>query len=325
MRKIISAIIMSIFFASICFAQQIVLRAADDHPPDYPTTKGLYFIAKYLEEKSGGRIKMQVYHSAQLGSEKETIEQTQFGAIDLDRVNINPIAQISKTMKVLAMPFLIENEEHLHKVIDSEIGEKLLKDLEKYGLIGLGYYDAGARSFYNTKRPIRKPEDLKGLKIRVQKSQIMIDMVKALGASPTPMAFEEVYTALQTGVIDGAENNWPSYYYTRHYEVAKYYSLDRHCFSPEVLIFSKKTWDRLSPADRKLIKEAVKASIDYQRKLWKEYEERAKNKLLKAGVKVNEIDDISAFQRAVEPIYEKYSKDPEIKKLIDQIKSLAEK
>jgi len=150
-------------------------------------------------------------------------------------------------------------------------------------------------------------------------------MVKALGASPTPMAFEEVYTALQTGVIDGAENNWPSYYYTRHYEVAKYYSLDRHCFSPEVLIFSKKTWDRLSPADRKLIKEAVKASIDYQRKLWKEYEERAKNKLLKAGVKVNEIDDISAFQRAVEPIYEKYSKDPEIKKLIEQIKSLAEK
>ena len=168
---------------------EIILKSADDHPPDYPTTQGLFYMAKYLEEKSGGRIKMRVYHSAQLGSEKETIEQTQFGAIDLNRVNINPVTQISKTMIVLAMPFLFKNEEHLHRVLDGKIGKKLLEDLEPYGLVGLGYYDAGARSFYNSHRPIYKPEDLKGLKIRVQKSQIMIDMVRALGASPTPVSY----------------------------------------------------------------------------------------------------------------------------------------
>jgi len=301
---------------------EIILKSADDHPPDYPTTQGLFYMARYLEEKSGGRIKMRVYHSAQLGSEKETIEQTQFGAIDLDRVNINPVTQISKTMIVLAMPFLFKNKEHLHRVLDGKIGKKLLEDLEPYGLVGLGYYDAGARSFYNSHRPIYKPEDLKGLKIRVQKSQIMIDMVRALGASPTPMAFEEVYTALQTGVIDGAENNFPSYYYTRHYEVAKYYSLDEHCWSPEVLLFSKKTWERLSEADRRLIQEAALASVIHQRKLWEEYEKKAEQKLRQAGVKINQIKEITAFQKAVEPVYEKYLKDPKIKELIEEIRTV---
>jgi len=301
---------------------QIVLKAADDHNLEYPTTRGLLFIGNYLEERTGGRLKLVIYHSAQLGSEKETIEQTQFGAIDINRVNVNPVAQISKSMLVLAMPYIFRDVEHMHKVLDGEIGERLLKDLEQYGLVGLGYYDAGFRSFYNSQRAIEKPSDLKGLKIRVQHSRVMIDTVKALGASPVPMSFEEVYTGLQTGLIQGAENNFPSYYYTRHYEVARYYSIDEHCAPPEVILFSKRSWEKLSEQDRGLIREAVKASVEYQRDLWLEFETRSKEELEKSKLKINPIEDKNGFIDAVQEVYEKYEQVPELAELIQAIKAV---
>jgi len=301
---------------------QIVFKAVDDHNLEYPTTRGLMFIGNYLEERTGGRLKLVIYHSAQLGSEKETIEQTQFGAIDINRVNVNPVAQVSKSMLVLAMPYIFRDVEHMHKVLDGEIGERLLRDLEQYGLIGLGYYDAGFRSFYNSQRAIEKPSDLKGLKIRVQHSRVMIDTVKALGASPAPMSFEEVYTGLQTGLIQGAENNFPSYYYTRHYEVARYYSIDEHCAPPEVVLFSKKSWERLSGEERELIRGSVKASVEYQRALWLEFEARSREELEKSRVEINRIEDKRSFIDAIQGVYEKYEQDPELAELVQAIKAV---
>jgi tripartite ATP-independent transporter DctP family solute receptor len=287
-------------------AREIVLKAADDHELGYPTTRALVRMGELLNEWTGGRIVVQVYHSAQLGSEKETIEQTQFGAIDIDRVNIAPVTQIVPAFNIFALPYLFRDDEHMHAVLDGEIGAWLLGRLEEHGLVGLGYYDSGQRSFYNSLRPVREPSDLGGMKIRVQKAEIMLDLVKALGASPTPMAFEEVYSALQTGVIDGAENNFPSYITKGHYEVAKYYTVDAHSRTPEVLLFSRRTWEKLSSFDQALVRKAAKESVPYQRRLWAERVEESKRKAVEAGCEI--IDDIDRrpFIDAVRPLYEKY-------------------
>ncbi len=300
----------------------IILKAADDHALDYPTTQALAFIKKFLEDKSAGRISVKLYPGAQLGSEKETIEQTQFGAIQFNRVNVNPVSQISKKLGVLALPFLFRDQEHMRKVSDGPIGQELLADLEQYGMIGLCFYDSGARSFYNTKHPINSPADLQGLRVRVQKSEIMIDTIKALGGSPSTMAFEEVYTSLQTGVIDAAENNWPSYYETGHYENARYYSLDEHSRVPDMLVFSKISWDKLSEQDRTLIKQAAKESVVHQRMLWDKFVEQAKEKVQAAGCQINTIADKTAFVDAVLPVYDKYAADPEMQELIRRIRAV---
>lgn len=299
---------------------KLVLMAADDHPLDYPTTQGLVFMDKYLRQKTQGRISLDIFPNKTLGEEKVTIEQTQLGVIDINRININPLVQISPELGVLALPYIFRDIEHMHAVVDGPIGDELLKSMEDKDLIGLCYYDSGARSFYNTTRPVTKPQDLQGLKIRVQKSQIMMDMVAALGGSPTPMAFGEVYTSLQTGVIQGAENNWPSYHYTGHYRVAKHYSLDQHSMAPEMVIMSKKTWERLPEKDRNLIREAALASVSHQRALWRDLEKKAEAAIRQAGCVITEIPDKSAFMEAMKEVYDKHVRDPRMKELVEKIK-----
>lgn len=286
---------------------KIVLKAADVHELSYPTTQGLVKMKELLEAWTDGRISVQIYHSAQLGSEKETIEQTQFGGLDINRVNVNPITQIAPEFKVFALPYIFRDADHMHKVLDGEIGQEFLDKLAKKELIGLAYYDSGQRSFYNTQRPVRNIKDLKGLKIRVQKAEIMMDMVQAVGASSTPMAFEEVYTALQTGVIDGAENNLPSYVTKGHYEKAKYYTMDGHSRVPEIVLFSKKTWDRLTPEDRALVRRAARESVAHQRKLWQAKVDEARRTAVASGCEIITVTDIQPFIDAMKPVYEKHA------------------
>jgi tripartite ATP-independent transporter DctP family solute receptor len=286
---------------------EIVLRAADDHEMSYPTTQGLVRMGELLHDWTRGRIEVQVYPSAQLGSEKETIRKTQEGVIDINRVNVNPVTQVEPILKVFSLPYLFRSTDHLHKVVDGPIGKELLAELRDEGLIGLAYYDSGQRSFYTSVRPIRSPKDLEGLRIRVQKAEIMSDVVRSMGGIPIQLAFEEVYTGLQTGVVDGAENNYPSWVTKGHYEIARYYSMDAHVRTPEVILFSRKTWNRLSPEDRRLVREAAEQSVPYQRRLWREKVEEARARAREAGTEMIRVDDIQPFIEATRSVYEQHA------------------
>lgn len=286
--------------------EQIVLRLAETHAQDYPTTQGDYEFARLVEERTDGRIKVEVYHSSQLGEERAVIEQVQFGAIDLTRVSISPLAAFSPGLDALQMPYLYNSVDHMWRVLKGPIGDEMLASVEDAGFIGLAWYESGARSFYNSVRPIESIEDLAGLKIRVQESQLMVGLVEALGAVATPMPFGEVYGALQTGVIDGAENNWPSYYSTSHYEVANYYTLDRHTQVPEILIASKITMDRLSAEDREIIRQAAKDSIDFQRARWADFVAVSEEAIRANGNVITELSPaaLADFQEAMQPLYD---------------------
>lgn len=299
--------------------EPIVLKLAENQPEDYPTTIGDKEMARIVEEKTNGRIKIEVYAGGQLGDEKSVIEAIQMGGLDFARVNAQPLSDFAKTLRVLSLPYLFENEDHLWKVLNGPIGEEILDTLEDSDMIGLTYYDSGTRNFYNSKREVKTPADMKGLKIRVQQSELMVGLVEALGASATPMPYGEVYSAIQTGVIHGAENNWPSYDSSSHYEVAKYFTLDQHTMTPEVVIASKATWDKLSDEDKAIIKEAARASQDVQRKAWKEYEEKSIAKVKANGNIITEVEDFKPWQDAVAPLYEKFGAD--YKDLIEKIKA----
>ncbi len=297
---------------------QIVLKAADDQPEDYPTTMALKYMGKLLDERTNGRIKVQVYGGAQLGQAQETIKMTQAGTIAFNRVNAAPLVSVSPAMGVFSMPYLFRDEDHLWKVLEGPVGKGLLKGMESSNLVGLAYYDSGARSFYTKGKPIKTPADMKGMKIRVQPSKIFVDLINSLDASPTPMNYGEVYSGLQTGTIDGAENNAPSLWTSKHYEVAKYYSLDEHSMVPEVLLMSKKVWDGLSANDQKLIAQAAQDSVAEQRKLWKTFVQKSMDELTAKGV-VFVKPDKAPFEKAVQPVYAKY---PEYKELISQIQAV---
>jgi len=317
--------VLGLFFSVNIPAQaqpQIVMRLAETHAPDYPTTKGDYEFARLVEERTNGRIKIEVYPSSQLGEEKSVIEAVQFGAIDITRVSISPVASFSPNLDVLQMPYLYRDSEHMWMVLNGHIGEAFLNSLETKNFIGLGWYDAGARHFYNSKKEIKSVSDLKGMKIRVQESKLMVDLISCLDAVATPMPFGEVYSALQTGVIDGAENNIPSYYSTSHYEVAKYITLDGHTRVPEIIIASKLSWDKLSKEDQEIIKQAAKDSTPYQIKLWKEFEKSAEEKTRKAGSIYTELtpETLEEFQKAVQPMYDELS--PELKEIVNQIRNV---
>jgi tripartite ATP-independent transporter DctP family solute receptor len=300
--------------------ERIVLKAADDHELSYPTTQGLVRMGKLLEDWTGGRITVTVYPLAQLGSERETIELTRQGIIDINRVNINPVTQIVPEFKAFALPYIFRDIEHMHKVVDGEIGQELMKTLESKDLVGLGFYDSGQRSFYNSIRPIRSPEDLQGLRIRAQKAEIMMDMIRALGAVPIPMSFEEVYTGLQTGVIDGAENNYPSWVTKGHFETALYYTQNEHSLVPEIILFSKLSWDRLSEQDRRSILKAARESIPYQRELWKNVVKDSIRKAESAGCEIIIEVDKAPFVRAMEPVYSKHA--PGLLPIIERIRAV---
>ena len=290
-------------------SEPIVLRLAETHGADYPTTKGDYEFARLVEERTNGRIKIEVYPGSQLGEERAVIEQVQFGAIDFTRVSISPLAAFAPDFNALQMPYLYRSPDHMWEVLNSPIGDEFLNSLEPSGFVGLSWFDSGARSFYNSVRPVKTVADLAGLKIRVQESALMVGLVEALGAVATPMPFGEVYSAIQTGVIDGAENNWPSYYSTSHFEVAGYYTLDEHTRVPEITIASKMSMDKLSAEDQKLIKQAAKDSMAFQIKAWAAYEKVAEDAVIANGNELYRLPDNAEFQAAMQPLYDALSED----------------
>lgn len=308
-RKMLLTLMAVAVFVLPATAATINMKMADNQPADYPTVVGDLEFARMVNEKSGGRINIEVFSGAVLGDEKSVMEGVQMGGIELARVNAQPLSDFSKSLRVLSLPYLFRDADHLWKVLDGPIGDELLQSLGANRMMGLAYYDSGSRSFYNSKRAVKTPADMKGLKIRVQQSELMMGLVSALGASPTPMPYAEVYTSLQSGVIDGAENNWPSYYSTSHYEVSKYFTLDHHSRTPEVVIMSKVVWDKLTPADQKLIKECARASEAAQKKAWADYEKKSIDAVKAKGNTIIELDDLTAWQDAVKPLVEKMGAD----------------
>ena len=301
--------VLAALFVGMATAQQITLKAADNQPEDYPTVQGLKFMANYLDAATNGRIKMDVFAGGQLGDERSTIEQVQLGVIDVVRTSTSPVGEFYPPMGVYSMPYIFRDAEHMWKVVQGPIGRELLDGLQKANLVGLAYYDSGSRNFYTTKAagPIRSVADLKGKRIRTQQSEVVLDMMKALGAEPVPMAFGEVYSSLQTGVIDGAENNFPSYgpQGVRHYEVAPYFTLDGHARVPEVVMISKVTWDKLSASDQALVREAALASVPVEMALWAQLSNKSRDEVVKAGSEIITVDT-SQFQAAMKPVYDKY-------------------
>lgn len=280
-------------------------RLAEAHPTDYPTTVGDRKFAELVNERSKGRIQIKVFDSAQLGDEKSVVQQIQMGSLDFTRVSTGSVAEFNKALGVFSLPYIFNDDAHVWRYLDSESGKQLLGSLEKSKFVGLAYYGSGSRSFY-TKNPVKSPEDLKGMKIRVIQNAINIDLMKAFGASATPMGYGEVFSALQTGVIDGAENNAPSFLTASHNQAVKNYVLDSHQRVPEVLMMSKVVSDKLSEEDRALIKQAAQDSVSYQRESWKKYDKDAMDKLIASGVVVTEITDMKPWQDAVKPVIDKY-------------------
>lgn len=278
-------------------------------------------MANDLEKRSGGKLKIQIYPSGQLGSERQCLELLQIGSLDMTKVSAAPLENFSPKTKVLSLPYIFSGEDHAWKVFNGEIGKELLVGAEEFWLRGLCFYDAGSRSFYTKDRPVNTPADLKGLKIRVQNSQTAMQMVSTLGASPTPISFGELYTALQQGVVDGAENNAPSFYTSRHYEVCKYYSIDEHAMVPDVLLIGTNTWNRLSQQEQDWLQAAADASVTEQRKLWKAANQEALDKVVAAGVEII-YPEKSAFSEQVAEIYESYRDQPEIFSLIERIRAI---
>tara|TARA_R110000868_G_scaffold86601_1_gene242857 strand:+ start:3741 stop:4748 length:1008 start_codon:yes stop_codon:yes gene_type:complete len=282
--------------------------------------KAMVKMGEDLAELSGGKLKLEIYPSSQLGSERENLELLQIGSLDMTKISVGTLENFAPKMKVLGLPYLFRDREHSFKVLDGPIGKQLLGEGEQFWLKGLGYYDAGSRSFYTKERPINAPDDLKGLKIRVMESVTSIEMVKELGGSPTPISWGELYTSLQQGVVDGAENNPPSFYLSRHYEVCKYYSLDEHTVLPDVLVIGTHLWDELSEQEREWLQKAVDHSVVYQRKLWAEAEAEALREVQKAGVEII-YPNKELFSNKLGDILESYKNDKEFYSLIQEIKA----
>jgi len=297
------------------------LRSADIHPDDYPTVLAVRHMGELVKQRTNGRLEIKVYAGSKLGREEDSIEQVKLGALSMTRVSSAAMHNICEVTRVPSLPFLFRSKEHLHKVLDSDIGEQILRSCEEAGFVGLAWYDSGARSMYTHDKPIKTVADVRGLKIRVQQSDLSVAMVEALGANATPMSMGEVYTALKTGLVDAAENNFPSYESAHHYEVAKYYSMTQHTMTPEILLFSKRQWDKLSEADRKIIRDAARESVPYMRKLWSEREDKSRALVEQAGAQVVEPDKAS-FQAVMKPVYDRYVTTDAMKDLVSRIQAV---
>ncbi|MBV9562071.1 MAG: TRAP transporter substrate-binding protein DctP [Bradyrhizobium sp.] len=301
-----------------------VFKASDVQPAGYPTVAAVESLGKKLEAATNGRLSLQMYPSAQLGGEKETIEQTQIGAIQMLRVSAGALGPIIDDVNVVNMPFLFKNIAHSEKMMDGDLGQELLDRISanaSAGLVALCWMNSGARSIYNSKKPVKTIDDIKGLKIRVIGNPIFIEMMNALGGNGVAMGYDQVFSALQTGVIDGAENNPPSYVFSNHYTAAKYYSLTEHLVIPEVLAFSKKAWATLSADDQALMKKLAREAQMEERERWYKYEKEAMDKAKAAGCEIIEIADKTPFQNAVKPVWDKYG--PKYQDMIKRIQGIA--
>lgn len=281
-------------------------RGWNIHAADYPNGRGMDRFTELVAQRTNNRIRMRTFHSAQLGQQDEAIQQMRLGTIDFANFNLSPFNNLAPSTQVVTLPFLFRDVAHSHRAIDGIAGEEIARDLEGIGIIALAWYDAGARSIY-TVRPVRTPADLRGMKIRVQTSDLWIDLMRALGANPTPLPFGEVFTSLQSGVIDGAENNWPSYESTRHFEVARFYSTTEHSNVPEVLAVSRQRWQRLNEQERNILRDAARESATFQRQLWAEREQVSRRRVEQAGVTVIEIADRRPWAELMAPVYQKYT------------------
>jgi tripartite ATP-independent transporter DctP family solute receptor len=319
--RLAGAAIVAIAALSGATSAETILRSSDTHPDGYPTVEAVKYFGQLVKERTAGRYAVEVYHSAQLGEEKDTIEQVRSGVIDLNRVSMAPFNGLVKETIVPSLPYLFRSEEHMHKVMDGAIGDQIKAAFEPYGLVVLAFYDAGARSFYNSKKPINSVADMAGMKFRVIQSDIFVDMVAALGANATPMPYGEVYSAIETGVIDGAENNFPSYDTAKHSEVAKHYSLDEHTILPEVFVMAKTSWDKLTPEDQAIFKQAATESVAKQRELWAAKVAESRAKVEASGSKITNPDK-QGFIDAMAPVYDKHVKDDTLKAMIEAIKAV---
>ena len=297
-------------------------RVADTQAEDYPTVQALQFMARIVEERTAGRHRIRVFHSRQLGEEKDTIEQTRVGAIDLNRTNVAPIGSLVPAANVLALPFLFRSFDHLHKVLDHTIGEEILAGFPQHGFVGLAFYDSGSRSIYNSVKPVRTLADMKGLRIRVQQSELMSDMISALGAEPVELPYGQVLTGLSTRLIDGAENNWPSYVTTNHYKLAPYYTLTEHTMGPEVLVMSLRAWESLSAEDKDVFRDAARKSSTFMRGVWSGLEERSREQARAAGNTIVADFDRKPFENAMTAIHAKTVTDPDLRQLIERIRQV---
>jgi tripartite ATP-independent transporter DctP family solute receptor len=301
---------------------KMAFKASDVHPAGYPTVAATEALGKKLEAATNGRLSVQMFASMTLGGEKETIEQTQLGAIQMVRVSVGALGPVVDDLNVLNIPFLCRNTAHMQKVLDGAIGQELLDKVtnnSNANLVGLCWMDAGARSFYNTKHPIKTLADMHGLKVRVIGNPMFVDMANALGANGVAMGYDQVFNSLQTGVIDGAENNPPSYVFDNHFTVAKYYTLTEHLIVPEMLVFSKRVWSTLSKDDQDLIKKFAREAQAEERVLWNKYEQQAMEKAKAAGCQIIEIADKKPFQDAVKPVWDKYG--PKYAEMIKRIQA----
>ena len=288
--------------------QKIVLKATDVHPLGYPTVEAVVQMGKKLEAATNGRLSIQMYPSMQLGGEKEMIEQAQVGALAIARISVGPMGPIVPELNVFNLPFMFRDDAHMEKVIDGPIGDEMLKKLSdsQANLIGLCWMNAGTRNVYNSKKPIQTVDDLKGLKIRMMGNPVFVDTMNSLGGNGVAMGFDQLINAMQTGVVDGAENNYPTYESGQHYRYAKFYSKTGHLMIPEILVFSKKIWNELSKDDQALILKVAKEAQQEERKLWYDREKESLKKMVESGAVVNDIGDKKPFQTAVKPVWDKY-------------------
>jgi tripartite ATP-independent transporter DctP family solute receptor len=303
--------------------QKIVFKASDVHPSGYPTVTAVEDMGKKLAAATNGHLSVQMYPAMQLGGEKEAIEQAQVGAIQLARVSVGTLGPVIPDLNVFNLPFLFRNTAHMQAVIDGPIGQELLDKVSnnpQAGLIALCWMDAGARSLYDTKKPIHMIGDLKGMKFRVMGNPMFVDMMNALGGNGVAMGYDQVFNALQTGVVDGAENNPPSFVFDNHYQAAKYFTLTEHLIVPEILVFSKKTWDAMSKEDQALLKKVAREAQMEERKLWEAYEQQAMAKAKAAGVIIIPVADKKPYQDAVKPVWDKYG--PKFADLIKRIQDV---
>jgi tripartite ATP-independent transporter DctP family solute receptor len=296
-------------------------RSSDIYPADYPTVQAVVQMDKLIRERSAGRHGVTMLGHNDRDSESDTVAHVRNGALDMARVNISALDATGAATIVPSLPFLFKSVVHMRRILDGPIGDEILAGLAAQGLVGLCFYDAGPRSFYSVKRPIKTVGDLRGMKVRVQQTDMWAASMRALGADPVPMPFEHVYLALKTDVLDASDNNWPSYVASRHYNVAKYFSLTEHSMAPAVLIFSKPVWDDLSREDQILIRGAAKDSVARMRKLWDEYEASTRKTVELAGGEIVTDVDRKSFADALVPLYPTLLKSPRLPDMVRRIQT----
>lgn len=298
------------------------LTAADVHVDGYPTVEAVKWIGRELERETSGRLAVRVYHSGQLGRETDTVDLARFGALDLTRVNFAALNNAFPATQIFSLPYVFDSTEHMRRAVDGAVGREILASFARRGLVGLALYDSGSRCFYNTQHAVTAPSDLHGLKIRVPPSDIFMRLIRTLGANPTPLAYGEVFSALQTRLIDGAENNWRSFHSSRQFEVAHHWAQSEHSYSPEALLLSRRRFDRLEARDQELLLDLAQRSVPYMRVLWDRTEAESREFVIKAGVKVS-IVDRDAFKRVAQPLLDSYLEDGELARLHRAVRDVA--